>query len=172
MIDALRNVSTRRSAFSELVIKHSEEIYWTARHIVGNHQDADDVVQNTFIKAWNKLDEFRGDSKFSTWLHRIAVNEALDLLRKEKKFMGKEVDVRELNGMFADDFFDGDETERMLRNAIESLPTAQRTVFCMKYFDNKTYKEISEILGTSEGGLKANFHHAVDKIRKYFSDKI
>lgn len=161
--------NTRERAFRELVEQYSEQLYWTVRHIVGTHQDADDVVQNAFIKIWNKLEDFRGESKLSTWLHRIAVNEALDHIRREKKHQNDDGDTTELNKSFADTYFDGDEAERMLREAMETLPSAQRAVFSLKYFEDKPYKEISEILGTSEGGLKANYHYAVEKIRKYLT---
>ncbi len=161
--------NTRERAFRELVEQYSEQLYWTVRHIVGTHQDADDVVQNAFIKIWNKLEDFRGESKLSTWLHRIAVNEALDHIRREKKHQNDDGDTTELNKSFADTYFDGDEAERMLREAMETLPPAQRAVFSLKYFEDKPYKEISEILGTSEGGLKANYHYAVEKIRKYLT---
>ena len=161
--------NTRERAFRELVEQYSEQLYWTVRHIVGTHQDADDVVQNAFIKIWNKLEDFRGESKLSTWLHRIAVNEALDHIRREKKHQNDDGDTTELNKSFADTYLDGDEAELLLREAMETLPPAQRAVFSLKYFEDKPYKEISEILGTSEGGLKANYHYAVEKIRKYLT---
>lgn len=168
LLQELRTLETRQRAFSVLVSQYSEKIYWVVRHIVGTHEDADDVTQETFIKVWNKLDEFRGDSKLGTWIHRVAVNEALDHLRKEKKYVDNNVDMKNLSGAFADTYFDGDEVERMLREAMETLPEAQRAVFSLKYFDDKKYSEISEILGTSEGGLKANYHYAVEKIKRYF----
>ncbi len=167
LLNNLRNKETRNQAFSELVNQYSEKLYWTVRHIIGSHEDADDVIQETFIKVWNKLDDFRGDSKLSTWLHRIAVNEALDHLRREKKHMENDIDITNVSGKFADSYFDGDEIEQLLRDAMETLPDAQRAVFSLKYFEDKQYKEISLILGTSEGGLKANYHHAVEKIKKY-----
>lgn len=166
LLNDLKATATRRRAFAQLVSQYSEKMYWTARHIVGTHQDADDVVQNAFIKVWQKLDEFRGDAKLNTWLHRIVVNEALDHLRRERKH-SEETDTTALADSFADTYFDGDEAERLLRTAMEQLPEAQRAVFSLKYFDNLPYKEISQILGTSEGGLKANYHYAVEKIRKY-----
>lgn len=168
LINALRSKDTRRKAFSQLVSLYSEKLYWTARHIVGTHENADDVVQNSFIKVWNNLDDYRGDAKLSTWLHRIVVNESLDYLRKEKKH-SDDTDIEESHGVFADEFFDGNEADRLLREAMETLPEAQRTVFAMKYYEDKPYKEISQILGTSEGGLKANYHHAVEKIKNFFA---
>lgn len=163
----------REAEFRQLVKEHSEKIYWVVRHIVGSHEDADDVVQNTFIKAWTKMEEFRGDSKVGTWLHRIAVNEALDFLRRKKKHSNNTSEPQALSaaasmhGSSADAYFDGDEIERLLREAIETLPEAQRVTFIMKYYDNMQYSEMSKILGTSEGGLKANYHHAVEKIKHY-----
>lgn len=172
LLKALRDTATRRRAFATMVEQYSEKLYWTIRHIVGRHEDADDALQNTFLKVWNKLDEFRGDAKLSTWLHRIAVNEALDLLRREKKYNADtDMDASELRHAFSDEYFDGDEAEQLLRDAIETLPEAQRAVFSLKYYDNKQYKEISEILGTSEGGLKANYHHAVEKIKRFLTKK-
>lgn len=168
----LQNTATRRKAFAAMVEQYSEKLYWTIRHIVGRHEDADDALQNTFLKVWNKLDDFRGDARLSTWLHRIAVNEALDLLRREKKHnAGSDMDAGELRNAFSDEYFDGDEAEQLLRDAIETLPEAQRAVFSLKYYDNKQYKEISEILCTTEGGLKANYHHAVEKIKRFLTRK-
>ena len=171
LLKQLKNEAPRRKAFAALVEQYSEKLYWTIRHIVGRHEDADDALQNTFIKIWNKLDEFRGDARLSTWLHRIAVNEALDFLRREKKFAGTDIDASEARHIFSDEYFDGDEAEQLLRDAIETLPEAQRAVFALKYYDNKQYKEISEILGTTEGGLKANYHHAVEKIKRFITRK-
>lgn len=168
LIAQLCDEKTRNVAFGTLVAQYSEQLYWTARHIVGGHEDADDVVQNSFIKIWSRIGEFRGDSKLSTWLHRIVVNEALDFLRRERKHLDNDVALEQIGVAFADDYFDGDETERLLREAMETLPQAQRAVFSLRYYDDKPYKEISEILGTSEGGLKANYHHAVEKIKLFF----
>lgn len=171
LLGQLRNEKTRRKAFGILVEQYSERLYWVIRHIVGRHEDADDALQNAFLKTWNKLDEFRGDANIGTWLHRIAVNEALDFLRRERKHAGADIDAGEIRSVFADEFFDGDEAERLLREAMETLPEAQRAVFSLKYYDNKQYKEISQILGTSEGGLKANYHYAVEKIRRFLARK-
>lgn len=171
LLSNLQNKETRDKAFSVLVSQYSEKIYWTVRHIVGTHEDTDDVVQETFIKVWNKLDDFRGDSKIGTWLYRIAVNEALDHIRREKKHTEYDTNISNVKGVFADKYFDGDETEQLLREAMETLPEAQRAVFSLKYFEDKQYKEISQILGTTEGGLKANYHHAVEKIKKFFESR-
>ncbi len=173
LLKALANPSEREAAFTMLVNQYSEKLYWVVRHIVGTHEDTDDVMQNTFLKVWKKLDEFRGDSKISTWLHRVAVNEAIDYLRRQKKHQGDTSDpeaLRTASSMhtdFNDQYFDGDDIERLLREAINTLPEAQRVTFTMKYYENMQYSEISQILGTSEGGLKANYHHAVEKVKHY-----
>lgn len=171
LLNELRNTATKHKAFAVLVEQYSEKLYWSIRHIVGRHEDADDALQNTFLKAWSKLEDFRGDSKLGTWLHRIAVNEALDLIRREKRTSVGDIKAGEAEIAFHDEYFDGDEAEQLLRDAIETLPEAQRAVFSLKYYDNKPYKEISEILGTSEGGLKANYHHAVEKIKNFLRRK-
>ena len=171
LFKGLSNKKTREQFFSDLVNQYSEQLYWTARHIVGTHEDANDVVQNSFIKVWDKLDDFREDSKISTWLYRIVVNESLDHIRRETKYKGDIELSFAPNTSFADEYFNGDDAEKLLREAMETLPEAQRAVFSLKYFEDKPYKEISEILGTSEGGLKANYHHAVTKIKEYFARK-
>lgn len=158
--------------FAELMKKYSEPLYWQIRRMVNNHEDANDLLQNTFMKAWANADSFRNDAKISTWLYRIAVNESLDFLRKQKR-MNDEVSIDEVNAianmLSADKYFDGDEIQAKLQAAISTLPPAQRTVFNMRYFDDMKYSEISEILGTSEGGLKASYHLAVQKISNFFS---
>lgn len=162
----LAQPKTRRQGFSLLVRQYSEKLYWKIRHIVLTHDNADDVLQNTFLKAWNKLDSFRGDSQLSTWLYRIAVNEALDFLRHEKSTQGVGGDEMEATAreLVADDYFDGDRAQALLQAAIASLPDVQRTVFCMRYYDEMRYSDISKALGTSEGALKASYHLAVKKI--------
>ncbi len=170
LIEQLRNSTTRRAAFDVLVRTYSERLYWTIRHITIRHDLADDALQNTFVKAWSALDHYRGDAQPSTWLHRIAVNEAMDTLRRENQHHVGEGDEHTLDHMFADEYFDGDEVERLLRRALDTLPEAQRTVFIMKYYEDMSYKEISEILGTTEGGLKANYHHAVEKIKAFMEN--
>ena len=141
------------------------------RKIVICHDDADDVVQNTFIKAWKALPNFRGDSQLYTWLYRIATNEALSFLKKKKKHLFQSIDSVSFQLEFKVDssYFTGTEIEKKLQKAILTLPTKQRLVFNMKYFDELKYDEISEILGTSVGALKANYHHAKQKIEKYLT---
>lgn len=152
-----------------LVRQYSEPLYWKIRRIVLNHEDADDVLQNVFMKVWSHFDDFKGDSSLSTWLFRIAINEALDFLRKNKNNVGlsDNGNLLVVNRLMADEYFDGDETQAKLQAAIATLPEKQRVVFNMKYFDDMKYSEISKVLGTSEGALKASYHLAVGKITEY-----
>lgn len=165
----LQDPKKKRMAFSELVNQYSEQLYWKVRHIVGRHEDADDVLQNAFLKAWTRIDDFRWDANIYTWLYRICVNESLDFLRKRREQLYADDIERMADKQYADEYFDGDETQKLLQKAIETLPEAQRVTFCMRYFDETPYGEMSKILGTSEGGLKANYHLAVKKIKDFFS---
>lgn len=173
ILKELSKPETRQRAFGEIVAHYGQPLYWKIRRIVLNHEDADDVLQNTFVKAWINLDDFQQLSKLSTWLYRIAVNESLDLLRKRKK----EADVLSddsidlADRLMADTYFDGDETQARLQAAIAKLPYVQRTVFTLRYYDNMKYSEISQVLGTSEGALKASYHIAVQKISEVFKEE-
>lgn len=174
VVKQLADPRTQREAFGKVVGQFSEPLYWQIRHIVLTHEDADDVLQNTFIKAWNSLSSFRGDSKLSTWLYRIAVNESLDFVRRKRNV--DTVDAAEATGgvaaqLVADRYFDGDEAEALLQEAIATLPEVQRTVFTMRYYEEMKYSEMSRILGTSEGALKASYHIAVKKISAYFDQR-
>lgn len=172
--ERLRNPQTRRDAFADLLSKFSEPLYWQIRRLVNNHDDADDLLQNTFMKAWQAMDDFRGDAKLSTWLHKIAINEALSFLDKQKRHRTESLDSGELPAVHtieAEDWIDGDEAATALRNAIASLPEKQRLVFNMKYFDEMKYEEIAEITGTSVGALKATYHIAVKKIEQYLAHR-
>ena len=142
-------------------------LYWKIRNIVQDHDDANDVLQNTFLKAWQGLGEFHSKSKVSTWLYRIAVNESLDHLRKQKSKVSADEDISVANRLLADNFFDGDEAQALLQEAIAQLPDVQRTVFTLRYYDNMKYSEMSILLKTSEGALKASYHIAVKKIHDY-----
>ena len=169
--ELIKNQTTRRRGFEMMVRQYSEQLYWQVRRIVLTHEDSNDVLQNAFMKAWTSLDTFKGDSKLSTWLSRIAINEALDFTRKQKKHPLQSTDDEELglaNQLMADNYFDGDETEAQLQEAIAQLPDVQKTVFMLRYYDEMKYSEISKILGTSEGGLKASYHIAVKKISEFF----
>ena len=161
---------TQREGFSALVSQYSEPLYWKIRHIVLSHEDANDVLQNTFVKAWQNLGTFQGKAGIGTWLHRIAINEALDLLRKRKASadISADEDLGVANRLMADEYFNGDEAQALLQQAVALLPEVQRTVFTMRYFDDMKYAEISKVLNTSEGALKASYHLAVKKITDYF----
>lgn len=171
IVSLLSKPETQRKAFEMVVRRYSEQLYWQIRRIVLTHEDADDVMQNVFIKAWSHLDTFRNDSRLSTWLYRIAVNESLDFMRRQKNKPSVSADADDsgiANTLMADRYFDGDEAEALLQQAIASLPDVQRTVFNMRYFDDMKYSEISKILNTTEGALKASYHIAVKKISEYF----
>lgn len=167
------SVQELRSAFPLIIKKYSRPLYWNIRRIVLNHDDADDVLQNVFVKAWENLDKFQNKSKFSTWLYRIAVNESLDFIRRQKKTNESHcADLQDIDGiLLADEYFDGDELQAQLRAAIACLPDVQRVVFNLRYFEEMKYSEMSKILDTSEGALKASYHIAVKKITEYFKDK-
>lgn len=144
-------------------------MYWKIRHIVTVHEDADDVLQNAFVKAWLSLDKFRGESSVSTWLYRICVNESLDHLRRKRLQVSAEDMADITDTLVADRYFEGDEVQRLLQKAIDTLPEAQRAAFTLRYFDEMPYKDMSEIMGTTESGLKTNYHLAVKKIIEFFN---
>lgn len=169
IIKQLADPQKQRQAFEVIVRQYSQTLYWKIRRIVLTHEDADDVLQNTFVKAWTNLQDFRNLSKLSTWLYRIAINESLDFLRKRKHLQDVNTDqvAGVANMLLADEYFDGDRAEALLQEAIAGLPDVQRTVFLLRYYDNMKYSEISKILGTSEGALKASYHIAVQKVTEY-----
>ncbi len=166
----LKDPKTQRKAFERLVVEYGEQLYWQVRRIVLTHDDANDVVQTVFMKAWQKLDTFNEEAKVSTWLYRIALNESLDFVRRKKLQVVStdEAEYSVANMLMADEFFDGSETEALLQEAIAQLPEVQRMVFNMRYFDEMKYSEMSKILNTSEGSLKASYHIAVKKITEFF----
>ncbi len=173
LIARLRDSSTCRQAFGEVIALYSQPLYWQIRRMVQNHDDANDILQNTFLKAWSSIEMFRGDAKLSTWLHKIALNESITHLARERKRMHISIDDDDsflINAIEADEYIDGDELKLKLRKAIATLPEKQRMVFNMKYFDEMKYEEMSEILGTSVGALKASYHIATKKIEQYFTD--
>lgn len=168
----LQDPETRHDAFGEVVRAYSEQLYWQIRRMVFSHEDANDLLQNTFMKAWDNLDCFRGEAKLSTWLYRIAINECLNFLnrqRAEKQLSIDDADAALINRLESDPYFDGNETQKMLQKAIMTLPEKQRIVFNLKYFQEMKYEDISDILGTSVGALKASYHHAVKKIEDFFN---
>lgn len=175
IISLLHEPLRQKEAFECIVNKYKEVLYWQIRRIVLSHDDANDVLQNTFIKAWVNIDYFRGDAKMSTWLYRIAYNECIAFINKQRMRNQVSIDddgVDVYNKLEADEYFDGDKTEIELQLAVSKLPEKQRIVFNLKYFDNMKYEEISEILGTTVGALKASYHYAVKKIEKFIGDSI
>lgn len=166
---SLNKEDSLRREFAQLVEQYSQRLYWTIRRIVLNHEDADDVLQNVFVKAWQNIDGFEHRSNISTWLYRIAVNEALDFLRRQRLAFSieEELGVTLSSRLMADDYFDGDAAQALLQEAIATLPDVQRVVFNLRYFDEMPYSEMSRMLGTSEGALKASYHIAVKKITTY-----
>ena len=167
IIEGIRAPGKKETAFEQLVRKYQERLYWHIRKIVIGHEDADDVLQNTMIKVWRSIPEFRADSSLFTWLYRIATNEALTFLKqKKKRTFAPWVDAeRQMSERLkTDPWFDGDEIRLKLQRAILKLPEKQRIVFNMKYYDDLKYEDMAEILGTSVGALKASYHHAVKKI--------
>lgn len=170
LIAQLKDESTQSQAFSALIKKYQEQVYWLIRKMVLSHDDANDVLQNTFLHAWKGIKTFRGDAKFSTWLYRIAVNETFTFLANaELKNANNMTDLEDImvQNLASDEYFEGDELQIKFQKAILSLPPKQRMVFNMKYFEDKKYEEMEEILGTSVGALKASYHHAVKKIESY-----
>lgn len=170
VVEKLQHPDTAREAFGQVVVHYGERIYWQIRKMVVSHEDADDLLQNTFLKAWNSIELFRGEARLSTWLYRIAVNETLTFLSRERQRNNISIDSDDsflLNNIEADEWFDGDELQLQLQRAIALLPEKQRLVFNMRYFDEMKYEDISEILGTSVGALKASYHHAAKKIEEY-----
>lgn len=165
--------TNRNDAFNQIVRKYQERLYWHIRKMVISHEDADDVLQNTFIKAYQGLEKFREDASLFTWLYRIATNESLTFLKKERnRFFQPLSDYQQKleRTLESEPYFDGDEMQLKLQKAIIRLPEKQRLVFNMKYFDEMKYEDMSAILGTSVGALKASFHHALKKIEQYLTE--
>jgi RNA polymerase sigma-70 factor (ECF subfamily) len=170
LIASLKNPNTINSAFKELLNQYKERLYWHVRKIVINHDDTDDVLQNIFIKIYRNINKFNGDSKLYSWMYRIATNEAITFVNqraKKNNSVTEEVQRSLINNLTSDEYFDGDEAQIKLLKAVATLPQKQQLVFNMKYFDTIKYKEMSEILDTSEGALKASFHIASKKIKEY-----
>lgn len=167
ILSLLRSPGSQDRGFRLLAGAYGEQLYWKIRAIVVNHDDADDVLQNTFLKIWRSLADFRGDSALSTWLYRIAINESLDFLR-HKRPMALGADADHLaDRLMADPYFNGDRAQALLQQAIATLPDVQRTVFNLRYFDEMPYAQMSQVLQTSEGALKASYHIAVKKVAQY-----
>jgi RNA polymerase sigma factor (sigma-70 family) len=173
LIEQLKNAQTQDKAFRELMSLYKERLYWHIRKIVISHEDADDVLQNTFIKVYRSISNFKAQSKLYSWMYRIATNEAITFINKRAK--ENSVNTNEMNhqlidNLEADVHFDGNEVQIKLQKAVASLPQKQQLVFNMKYFDAMKYQDISDVLETSVGALKASYHHAVKKIEKILTE--
>jgi RNA polymerase sigma-70 factor, ECF subfamily len=169
-IETLINPKTQNIAFKQLVHQYQKPLYFHIRNIVLNHDDTDDVLQNTFIKVFSNIKNFKGESKLYSWIYRIATNESLTFIQQRAKKQGisnEEVQQKAIMNLEADVFFEGNEIQLKLQKAISILPEKQQLVFKMKYFEEMKYENMSEILDISVGGLKANYHHAVKKIEEY-----
>ena len=166
------DIAEKRKLFEQIVPQYSEKLYWAIRRIVLCHDDANDVLQNVFIKVWKGIDDFQNRSKLSTWLYRIAVNEALDFLRRQRNVASLDTvdNMSVADRLEADQYFDSDRAQALLQEAIASLPDVQRVVFNLRYYDELKYAEISQMLDTSEGALKASYHIAVKKITAYMKE--
>ena len=175
IINLLQDPAQHRLAFSGIVSLYSEKLYWQIRKMVLSHDDANDVLQNTFLKAWTNIEYFRGEAKLSTWLYRIAINEGITFLNKQNtqnKVALDDADTLLLGKLESDVWIDGDELQIKLQKAILRLPDKQRIVFNLRYFDEMKYEQMSEILGTSVGALKASYHHAAKKIEEFMTRDI
>ena len=167
LLQQLRDERTRSTAFSALVKAYSEPLYWHIRRMVLSHDDTNDILQNTFTKAWMGIDGFLGQSKVLTWLYRIATNETYTFVTRNNPGIQFDDIDEAASTIEADEWFDGDDLQARLQAAIQTLPPKQRMVFNMKYYDDMKYEEMSAILGTSTGALKASYHIAVKKISEY-----
>ena len=163
----------RNYVFNHIINLYQERIYWHIRKILISHDDSNDVTQNTFIKVFENFSKFKGQSKIFTWIYRIATNESLSFLKNKRKYFFESIDNVSsslINNLKSEKYFDGDKAEKKLQKAILTLPVKQRIAFNMKYFDNMKYEQISKILGTSVGALKANYYHAKNKIQKFLNE--
>ncbi len=173
ILELLRNPDTQRQGFDLLVKEYSQRLYWQIRKMVYSHEDANDILQDVFVKAWLNIEKFRGDAKLSTWLYKIAINESITFINRSKAKQNLSIDDDDsflLDKLEGDEYFDGDEAQLILQKAIVTLPEKQRLVFQMKYFNEMKYDETSDILGTSVGALKASYHHAVKKVERFLKE--
>ena len=174
LVEQLQNVQTKEQAFRVLITEYKERLYWHIRKIVISHDDADDVLQNTFIKVFRGIDNFKQESQLFSWMYRIATNESITFINKRAKERNTEIsEIKKglVTSLQSDEWFTGDEIQLILQEAVATLPEKQQLVFNMKYFDNMKYDEISNILETSVGGLKASYFHAVKKIENYIKTR-
>lgn len=173
LVEQLQSKTHKDIAFKELITLYKERLYWHIRHIVKSHEDTDDVLQNTFIKVYKNIHSFKGDSKLFSWMYRIATNESLTFIKKRAKYLhisNEDVQQLALENLKADIYFEGDDIQLKLQEAIASLPEKQQLVFNMRYFQDIKYKDLSKILDTSEGALKASYHIAIKKLEDYLTN--
>ena len=173
LLHQFRQPQTKEKAFTAIIKKYQEKLYWHIRRLVVDHEDANDVLQNVFIKVWNGLENFREDSQLYTWLYRIGTNESLTFLDQQKRKAAvsfEDVESGLSNKIKADEGFDAQRLEWKLQLAIQKLPEKQRAVFTLRYYDEMPYEEMSRVLDTSEGALKASYHHAVKKIEEFIKN--
>jgi RNA polymerase sigma-70 factor (ECF subfamily) len=173
ILQAFKTGNNKEKALAALMDTYQQKLYWHIRRLVVNHEDANDVLQHVFIKVWKNLEKFRGESGLYTWLYRIASNESFTFLRKEKKRRSLSIDDEDMdlgNHLKADQHFSANEMEWKLQVAMQKLPEKQKAVFALRYYDEMPYSKISEVLETSEGALKASYHHAVKKIQKMLTE--
>ncbi len=173
LVAQLKDESKRSVAFSVIINRYSEKLYWLIRRMITSHDDTNDILQNTFLKAWSNIDKFRGDAQISTWLHRIAVNETLNFISKNSE---NTIPIDSPEGEIArnlesDIYFCGNHADALFQEAVSRLPEKQRLVFTMKYFQDMKYEEISQIVDTSVGALKASYHLAVKKIETFLQER-
>lgn len=174
LLQQFRNPQTKEPAFTAIIKKYQERLYWHIRRMVVDHDDANDVLQNVFIRVWNGLENFKEESQLYTWLYRIATNESLTFLENRKKRTAVSMDQVEAglsNTIKADKHFDANRLEWKLQLAIQQLPEKQRAVFNLRYYDEMPYEQMSRVLETSEGALKASYHHAVKKIEDFILNR-
>ncbi|MEC3908349.1 RNA polymerase sigma factor [Tamlana sp. 2201CG12-4] len=173
LLEQLKSKDQREHAFKVLLTLYKERLYWHIRNIVKSHDDTDDVLQNTFIKIHKNINNFKGDSKLFSWMYRIATNESITFINKKAKRLqvtNEEVQQLAINNLTSDVYFEGNAIQLKLQQAIATLPEKQQLVFNMKYFEDIKYKDMSEILNTSEGALKASYHIAIKKIEAYLTN--
>lgn len=173
LLHQFKQPHTKEKAFTAIIKKYQEKLYWHVRRMVVEHEDANDVLQNVFIKVWNGLQNFREDSQLYTWLYRIATNESLTFLDQQKRKSAVsfgDVEAGLSNKIKAEEGFDAQRLEWKLQLAIQQLPEKQRAVFTLRYYDEMPYEEMSRVLDTSEGALKASYHHAVKKIEDFIKN--
>jgi len=161
----------REKAFRHLVESYKERLYWHIRRMVLDHDDTDDCLQNTFVKAWSSLDRFRGDAQLYTWLYRIATNETITFLNRQQS-RGGHLDLPAASRLTTDPWFDGDQLQLSLHKAIAQLPPKQKAVFNLRYFEEMPYEQIARVMETSEGALKASYHHAYEKVKTFLQAEI